>query len=447
MGPSGSGKTTLLNAVALRLRDSAFTQYRCLGDMTFNGAVPSDEVVRSVCSYVCQDDDALLPSLTVRETLQFAAKLRLPSFMTNDQKIHRAESILLRMGLKDCADNIIGSDLIKGISGGEKRRVTIAVQILTEPRVLVLDEPTSGLDAFTASSIMEVLSGLAKEGRTVILTIHQSRSNLFKTFGNILLLARGGLPVFSGGAAEMLAHFEALGFACPTTTNPADFALDLITVDLQGSDREEASRTKVKRLTDSWTSSHAQDAVNPATISTPAELSSYLRKPTSFLVAFPVLVHRAAINFWRQKMIYANRFVQVLSLAVVIALYFSPLQNNFNSIQTRFGFIQEFGALYFVGVLQNLVIYPLERDVFVREYDDGAYGVEAFLAQYITLELPAEIFASLLLAILTDMPTGWPRTPQLFFVLFFNSFCMVSCGESLGILVCCIPAPCESATH
>lgn len=135
MGPSGSGKTSLLNAMALRLRNSIGTKYRPNGDMTFNGAVPSDSVIRSVCCYVCQDDDALLSSLTVRETLHFAAGLRLPSFMTKEQKTQRAEDVLFKMGLKDCADNLIGSDLIKGISGGEKRRVTIAVQILTDPRV------------------------------------------------------------------------------------------------------------------------------------------------------------------------------------------------------------------------------------------------------------------------------------------------------------------------
>lgn len=135
MGPSGSGKTSLLNAMALRLHNSMGTRYKTSGDMTFNGAIPSDSVVRSVCSYVCQDDDALLPSLTVRETLRFAAALRLPSFMPTTQKYQRAEDVLLKMGLRDCADNLIGSELIKGISGGEKRRVTIAVQILTDPRV------------------------------------------------------------------------------------------------------------------------------------------------------------------------------------------------------------------------------------------------------------------------------------------------------------------------
>lgn len=114
MGPSGSGKTSLLNAMALRNHGNMTTKYRQAGNMTFNGAEPSDSVVRSVVSYVCQDDDALLPSLTVRETLRFSAGLRLPSFMTTEEKNRKAEEVLLKMGLKDCADNLIGGELAKG---------------------------------------------------------------------------------------------------------------------------------------------------------------------------------------------------------------------------------------------------------------------------------------------------------------------------------------------
>lgn len=329
MGPSGSGKTSLLNAMALRLRNSPGTRYRPYGDMTFNGSVPSDSVIRSVCSYVCQDDDALLPSLTVRETLQFSARLRLPSFMTAVQKKQRAEEVLLKLGLKDCADNLVGSDLIKGISGGEKRRVSIAVQILTDPRVLLLDEPTSGLDAFTASSIMEVLQGLASEGRTLILTIHQSRSDLFQQFGNVLLLARGGSPVYTGNASGMLPHFSSLGFPCPTTTNPADFALDLITVDLQDSSREETTRTRVQNLVASWTGGDFTSAQNPAIISTPAELGALVRKSSSFFSAYPILVHRASINFRRQPPLIVARIMQVTGLVCYQIMFLSSNSANF----------------------------------------------------------------------------------------------------------------------
>ncbi|PNP40769.1 hypothetical protein TGAMA5MH_07209 [Trichoderma gamsii] len=471
MGPSGSGKTSLLNSMALRLRNSIGTHYRPSGKMSFNGAVPSASVVRSVCSYVCQDDDALLPSLTVRETLRFSAALRLPSFMSKEEKYQRAEEVLMKMGLKDCADNLIGNDLVKGISGGEKRRVSIAVQVLTDPRILLLDEPTSGLDAFTASSIMEVLQGLANEGRTLILTIHQPRSDLFKHFGNVLLLARGGSPAYAGSAKDMLNYFGKQGYQCPQHSNPADFALDMITVDLQRDDREAESRERVGKLIEHW-KKHSSDAnvprlpgiietdemdekkashddvnavtskeseprhksFNRANLSTPAELGALVHEPASLATALPLLLHRAAINTRRQPQLIMARTMQVVGLAIIFALFFAPLHHDYYAVQNWMGYIQEVGAFYFVGMLQNVAIYPTERDVFYREDDDGVYGVDAFLLSYTILEVPFEILSCLIFGILMCLAVGLPRTATMYFVSVFGCFGIVSCGESLGIM-------------
>ncbi|KAF6818820.1 ABC transporter [Colletotrichum plurivorum] len=479
MGPSGSGKTSLLNAMALRLKNSISTRYLPSGKLKFNGAAPSSSVIRSVCSYVCQDDDALLPSLTVRETLRFSAGLRLPSHMSKDEKYRRAEDVLLKMGLKDCADNLVGNELVKGISGGEKRRVTIAVQLLSDPRVLLLDEPTSGLDAFTANSIMEVLHGLANEGRTLILTIHQARSDLFKHFGNVLLLARGGSPVYAGPAKDMLTYFGRQGFECPSHTNPADFALDLITIDLQHEQREAESRDKVRKLVEAWQTRSQQDQAtddkqlpsideakedqspestrvrthdaiagsedrpavpirkslnNKTSLATPAELGALARKRASFLTAFPILLHRGLINFRRQPPLLLARIMQVVGLGVVLALFFAPLKSDYYSVQNRMGFIQEIAAFYFVGMLQNVAVFPAERDVFYREDDDGVYSVEAFLAAYSVLELPFEIISCLIFGVLADLAVGFPRTVTMYFVCVFSCFGIVSCGESVGIM-------------
>ncbi|KAF4973571.1 hypothetical protein FZEAL_9290 [Fusarium zealandicum] len=485
MGPSGSGKTSLLNSMALRLRNSAGTKYRPAGKLTFNGAIPSDSVIRSVCSYVCQDDDALLPSLTVRETLRFAAGLRLPSFMSKDEKNRRAEDVLLKMGLKDCADNLIGGELIKGISGGEKRRVSIAVQVLTDPRILLLDEPTSGLDAFTANSIMEVLQGLTNEGRTLILTIHQARSDLFREFGNVLLLARGGSQVYAGPGRDMLGYLARQGYECPQHTNPADFALDMITIDLQQEEREVESRERVQRLITSWNEEgssmtnsrlsgirerdepndkvdgieagntnlpsspptallqdrkpHASStphrrSFNKASLSTPAELGALIRKRASIATSLPLLLHRAIINTRRQPELILARLMQVIGLALVLALFFAPLDNDYYSVQNRMGFVQEIGAFYFVGMLQNVAVYPNERDVFYREDDDGVYSVEAFLASYTILEVPFEIVSCLVFGVLGAIAVGLPRTVTMYFVCVFSCFGVVSCGESLGIM-------------
>ncbi|KAI0388426.1 P-loop containing nucleoside triphosphate hydrolase protein [Xylariaceae sp. FL0594] len=483
MGPSGSGKTSLLNSMAQRLKSTIATRYQTSGVLLFNGALPTSSVVQSAVSYVCQDDDALLPSLTVRETLRFAAGLRLPSWMSRQEKNQRAEEVMFKMGLKDCADNLIGSDVVKGISGGEKRRVSIAVQILTEPRVLLLDEPTSGLDAFTASSIMEVLQGLANEGRTIILTIHQARSDLFKSFGNVLLLARGGFPTYSGPAKDMIEYFGGLGYQCPQHTNPADFALDLITVDLQQEKREAESRERVERLKESWASvinqrrsaqqieegereeetvvsgtennekmegassqtgeaaltkspavSPPRESFRKTTLATPAELGALVRKRASFATAFPLLLHRATINFRRQPPLLLARIFQVVGLGIVLALYFAPLHHDYYSIQNRVGFVQEICAFYFVGMLQNVAVYPAERDVFYREDDDGVYSAEAFLATYSLLEFPFEVASCLLFGVLAVFAVGFPRTAELYFVFVFCTLAIVSCGESLGIM-------------
>lgn len=434
MGPSGSGKTSLLNLMARRLHSSIATRYETRGEILFNGAIPSEKVIRSICSYVCQDDDALLPYLTVRENLHFAAGLRLPAHLSKDEKQQRAESVLLKMGLRDCAANLVGSDVVKGISGGEKRRVTIAIQILTDPRILFLDEPTSGLDAFTASSIIEVLRGLAEEGRTLVLTVHQSRSDLFQYFHNVLLLARGGHSVYAGKGSSMLSHFASLGFNCPTTTNPADFALDLITVNLQSATKEATSREKVKSLILQWDNSTQPLIETSSHIATPAELGALARSMTPFRIAFPILLQRSFINFRRNPPSIVARTTQVLGYAICLTLFFAPLQSDYSSVQSRLGFIQEFAPLYFVGMLQNVAVYPDEKAVFYREHDDNAYSVEAFFLQYTVAEIPFEVFTSLLFAVLTVLAAGLQRTASLFFIVAFNAFAIVNCGESVGII-------------
>jgi len=346
--------------MARRLNSTLRTRYSFSGKMLFNGAIPNDMVVRSLCSYVTQDDDALLPSLTVRETLRYAATLRLPSSMSVRGKERKAEEILLKMGLRDCADVIIGSEFVKGISGGQKRRVTIAVQILTEPRILLLDEPTSGLDAFTAASILTVLRGLADEGRTVICTIHQSRNDLFEKFGNVLLLARGGFTIYSGSARRMLPYFSSIGHECPLNTNPADFALDVVTVDLQHESRERESRVKVQNLISRFSHIEAladsAEAAKKRVVSLPAELGQMTRHMAPFWVSYPILLRRSLLNIKRQPPLVVARVMQVLGLGIIATLFFAPLGNDYYAVQNRMGFAQQFCSLYFVGMLQNIAI-------------------------------------------------------------------------------------------
>ncbi|KIV96500.1 hypothetical protein, variant [Exophiala mesophila] len=440
MGPSGSGKSSCLNAMARRLNNSSLVKYVPSGHMRLNGATITDEVVTSICSYVPQDDGGLLSSLTVRETLHFAARLRLPTFLHHEQKIQRAEAVLLKLGLKDCADTLIGSELVKGISGGEKRRVSIAIQILTDPRVLLLDEPTSGLDAFTAFSIIEVLKSLADEGRTIIFSIHQPRSDMFKQFGGILLLAKGGEVVYTGPVSGMLPYFDNSGFVCMESANPADFALDLLANGKPQALKEQKVAPPTGRdlvdevITPDHNESPTPNIAREKHLELPAALGVYSRSPLPFARSFPILTQRGMINLRRQPNLLTGRISQLVGLGIVLTAFFTPLQNDYYAVQTRVGYIQAMSSMFFVGMLNSIAMWPYERDLFYHEDRDRTYPLEAFFFYYLAIEVPMELVASFGFSLLTVFAVGLPRTASMYFLMVSASFCVISCGESFGIL-------------
>ena len=218
-----------------------------------------------------------------------------------------------------------------------------------------------------------MLKALAEEGRTIIVTVHQAPSNLFRIFDNILLLARGGSVAYSGPRDSLLAYFEQRDeCVCPHTVNPADFALDLITVDLQHEEHEVTSRERVNKIVSAWAMTQEKAPTTPftAAIATPAELSIYKREMNPWHLVLALVVHRAALSIRRDPNIIAARTTQVLGIGIVITLWFAPLKSNYESIQSRMvgisplvvicvrqagvltivqGLIQEFTAIYSVG--------------------------------------------------------------------------------------------------
>jgi len=282
-----------------------------------------------------------------------------------------------------------------------------------------------------------VLRALANEGRTIISTIHQSRAELFEQFGNVLLLARGGSVVYSGSASKMLYYFESCGHRCPTNTNPADFVLDLITIDLQHADREATSREMVKGLVENFvrnTGKTITDPRKPRQVSLPAELGRMKREMAPFRIAYPILLHRGALNLRRQPQVVMARLMQVLGFGIVLSLFFSPLKNDYYGVQNRLGVIQQVTSFYYIGMLQNIAHYPKERDTFYKEHSDGTYSTTSFFFAYITLEIPLEIVTSLLFAVFMIFAISLPHTVLLFFIASINAFCAVSVGESVGII-------------
>lgn len=223
MGASGAGKTTFLDILARKNKRGSVE-----GNFYINGEKVPDDEFRAVVGFVDQDD-TLLPTLTVHETILTSALLRLPRDMAISLKEQRVYEVEKQLGILHIRDSLIGSEEGhgRGISGGEKRRVGIACELVTSPSILFLDEPTSGLDAFNAFNVVECLVTLSKNyNRTVIFTIHQPRSNIVALFDHLVLLAKGR-TVYSGPSANCQGYFDRVGYSCPPGFNIADYLVDL----------------------------------------------------------------------------------------------------------------------------------------------------------------------------------------------------------------------------
>jgi len=215
VGPSGAGKTTLLSVLA----GSADPARVAAGEVLVNG-IPMDAArFRRASGYVPQDD-ALFPALTVEESLVYSARLRLRAAGVGGGA-ERARELMAELGLRHGAGSRVAD-----VSGGERRRVSIGVDLAHDPAVLLLDEPTSGLDSTAAARLVATLSALARKGRTVVMSVHQPSSRVYRMFDSVLLLAEGSCLYFGAGR-DAMDYFASVGFAPGFHVNPADFMLDL----------------------------------------------------------------------------------------------------------------------------------------------------------------------------------------------------------------------------
>ncbi|KAG5536056.1 hypothetical protein RHGRI_023743 [Rhododendron griersonianum] len=365
MGPSGSGKSTLLDALSSRLAANAFLS----GTILLNGR--KTKLNFGTAAYVTQDDN-LIGTLTVRETIWYSAQLRLPDKLSRSDKRALVDSTIMEMGLQDCADTVIGNWHLRGISGGEKRRVSIALEILMRPRLLFLDEPTSGLDSASAFFVTQTLRGLSRDGRTVIASIHQPSSDFF---------AQAGFP-------------------CPPLRNPSDHFLrcinsdfDKVKVTLKGSmklrfelsdDPLEKITTAeaIRTLTDFYRTSQycysAKEKVNEISEVKGTVLDSG-GSQASFLMQAFTLTKRSFINMSRDFGYYWLRLVIYVVVTICIGTIYLDVGTSYNSILARGACVSfVFGFVTFMSI-GGFPSFVEDMKVFQRERLNGHYGVTAFV--------------------------------------------------------------------
>lgn len=443
IGPSGSGKTSVLNTLSHRVGGG---RLKATGDITYNG----NSRLSSIRSAYVMQQDILLPTLTVRETLRYAAELRLPPPMTKKERQKVVEEVILELGLKECADTRIGNNINQGCSGGEKRRTSLAVQMLSNPSVLFLDEVTTGLDAATAFQLVSTLKSLAIRGRTVVCTIHQPRSEIWNLFDNVLLLAKGS-PLYSGPAARCLPYFEDLGYILPTFVNPAEYLIDLSAVDTRTPEAEARTSTCVSGLVRAFTNSPENDNLDAKdekkSFDTNEHTGDISRQAHARLGhQIRILTARTLKVTYRDPLGVAGSMLEAISMAVITGWIFLQLDGSLSGIRSREG------ALYNAAALQGYLVlifetYRLSIDIqlFDREHGEGVISIPSFLLSRRLARLFLEdVPVPLSFSVIYYFMVGFRPLASQFFVFF--SILLLSQYIAVNFATLCIAVSRDFAT-
>ncbi|QCD88833.1 ATP-binding cassette [Vigna unguiculata] len=450
MGPSGSGKSTLLDALAGRLSKNVVMT----GNVLLNGKKKG--LGYGGVAYVTQED-VLLGTLTVKETVSYSAHLRLPTSMSKEEINNLVDGTIIEMGLQDCADRLIGNWHLRGISGGEKKRLSIALEILTMPRLLFLDEPTSGLDSASAFFVVQTLRNVARDGRTVISSIHQPSSEVFTLFDDLFLLS-GGETVYFGEAKSAIEFFAEAGFPCPRKRNPSDHFLrcinsdfDIVTATLKGSQRihdvpnsadpfmnlatAEIKSMLVEKYRRSTYARRAKTRIQELSTDEGLEPQPQNGSQASWWKQLSTLTKRSFVNMCRDVGYYWLRIIIYIIVSICVGTVYFDIGYSYTSILARGAcgaFISGFMTFMSIGGFPSFIE---EMKVFYRERLNGYYGVAAYILANFLSSFPFLVAIALTSSIITYNMVKFRPGISHFVFFTINIYSCISVIESLMMVV------------
>jgi len=430
IGCSGAGKTSLLNILA-----NDATQGEIRGTVEANGeSIRSSRPItkyKQLVGYVRQDD-VLLPFLTVKETMFYAGMLILPRSMSFVEKLERINELISELGLRKCQDNFVSNQLAGGISGGEMKRLSVGVQLLRSPAILLLDEPTSGLDALSALQLCQNLGRLARRyNHTVIAVIHQPRAQIFRQFDDLLILAPGGKQIYFGHAKAAVGYFSAHGYQCPVLENPADYILDQTTIDLSNPAKRAASEERIKALANCWQGHPEPESITEGGFNSFKDTES----GANMLWATFWLSVREMVNESRNQRYLRTRLFQCIVVPVLLGIFLLGFNDDQTGIAERTGVI--FLALMsnsFNELMSALAVFIFQRAIFYRERAATPYPIISYwLAKQIAL-LPYQLFFPFLWIIIIYWMAGFQAEWYKFAIFFGTLESMGLFCSSLGLI-------------
>ncbi|CAA0828319.1 ABC transporter G family member 11 [Striga hermonthica] len=436
MGPSGCGKSTLLDALSGRLS----SRTRQKGEILINGG--KKKLAYGKSAYVTQED-TLTWTLTVKEAVYFSAQLQLPSTMSESEKRENAERAIREMGLHDSTDTSIGECGQKGLSSGQRRRLSICIELLKRPRLLFLDEPTSGLDSAASYFVMKRIVQVAREYEmTVLSSIHQPVSEVFRLLDGLCLLSSGRM-VYFGPTSLANEFFATNGLACPALQNPADHYLRIINADFD-EDIEcggAGNRLGTEEVIDLLVRSYSSFSTCKQMKAFISEIHKHDGGPTekdgqaTLFTQCLILTKRSFINMYRDLGYYWLRFAIYIALCTGLGSVFYNIRNSYNFIHERGSLLMFVASLLTIMAIGGFpsFVHDLKRDRL-----NGHYGPSAFVVSNTISSTPFLLLISVIPGAITYFLAGLQKQGKLEFVYFtLVLFACMMLVESLMMIVAC----------
>uniref|UniRef100_A0A5K3EHP8 ABC2_membrane domain-containing protein n=4 Tax=Mesocestoides corti TaxID=53468 RepID=A0A5K3EHP8_MESCO len=461
MGPSGAGKSTLLNILA------GFKTRNMSGQILVNGRPRNLASFRRSSCFIMQDAP-LLPQLTVEEAMTCSSHLNLPRSCSSEQRQKIIEEILQTLGLSETRKTQTSE-----LSGGQRKRLSIAQEMINNPPIMFFDEPTSGLDSASSLQCIAALQTIAKQGRTVVCTIHQPSATVFGIFDQLYFLLDGQC-LYRGPVRQLVPYLASLGLQCPRYHNPSDFLMDLasneheveesasilLNAATNGQLDRELTRLRTPSVsiptasapTDNVDGERSKETQPSSYVGFDGEHqksvhreSSILRKTNehgghSFEVGLlhqtRILTKRTLLCIWRDKTLTRLRLLAHVVVGVLIGLlYFNAGNNGFQVINNAAFIFFSVLFIMFSSLMPTVMTFPIEMRVFVTEHLNYWYSVSAYYLAKTFADLPFQIFFALIYGVivyfLTDQPKDFDR-----FMIFLTILVLTALvGQAHGLLI------------
>ena len=438
IGPSGAGKTSLIELLSGQSKTGIVK-----GNLFLNGNPSDINIMKKISGFVFQDD-IILKTMTVKEALYMSALLRLPEIISNEEKENKVNEMISLLHLENCKDTIVGDSLSKGISGGERKRLSVGMEMITNPSIIFLDEPTSGLDTYSAYSLMNNLKYLTNTGRTVISTIHQPSSDILRLFDDIIILNKGKI-IYLGEVNNLVNYFSSIGYQCPEYTNPSDYIfmniLNPINFNFDNNNLKSVEE-KDKYILESFTKSGMEktildkcNLINKNQIKLSEKSHKY---QSSLCLQLRFLLKRHLKNLIRNKSILRTKIGQSIGLGLIIGLTFLNIPGNDAKaqVQDRNGslFISSFSQVL-LPIIGTLALFSLERPIILREISSGYYNSLSYYLSKMIIEIPLQIIITFITCTIIYWLCLFQKTFKKY-IIFVGIVLLGSlCGLSIGTAI------------